>query len=220
MKNKKRMSDELPLFEFDKIYHLKGYQYLCGVDEAGRGPLAGPVVAAAVILPDNFFIEGLNDSKKLTEKQRETFYSIIKEKALSYGIGRVDAPEIDKVNILQATFKAMGLAVAKLKVTPDYLLIDGRDFPRFRIADGNEMLNGEAIIKGDGKSASVAAASILAKVYRDDLMRQFTVRYPAYEFDRHKGYGTKRHRELILKYGPSPIHRKSFLKKILGDADF
>jgi ribonuclease HII len=205
------------LFEFDKKYRERGYRYLCGIDEAGRGPLAGPVVAAAVIFAPDFTVEGLDDSKKLTEKKREELYPIIKKAALAYGIGQVEADEIDKINILQATFKAMGLAVEGLNIQADYLLVDGRDFPRFFIKRVREMLNGEAVVKGDGKSASIAAASVLAKVYRDNIMRKYAEQYPAYDFDRHKGYGTKIHRELIIKNGPCPIHRRSFLKNILTD---
>ena len=203
------------LYKFDKKYRDLGYNYLCGVDEAGRGPLAGPVVAAAIILPENFFIEGINDSKKLTEKQREAFYPIIKEKALSYGIGQVDEGEIDKINILQATFNAMKIAVTQLDLIPDYLLIDGRDFPRFIEKETGEMLKGEAVIKGDGLSASIAAASILAKVYRDRLLVNYAEKYSGYGFEKHKGYGTKMHREKIIELGISPIHRKTFLKNII-----
>ena len=155
----------------------------------------------------------------MTEKKREELYPVIKESALAYGIGQVEAGEIDKINILQATFKAMGLAVEKLNVLPHYVLVDGRDFPRFFVDGGNKTLKGEAVVKGDGKSASVAAASVLAKVYRDHLMQEYADIYPEYDFEKHKGYGTKKHRELIVKNWPCPIHRRSFLKNILSDID-
>ena len=203
------------LSAFDDNYRRLGYRYLCGVDEAGRGPLAGPVVAAAVILPERFTFQGLDDSKKLTEKQREILYPQIMEKAVSFGIGLVDEAEIDKINILQATFKAMKRAVDQLNVTPDYLLIDGRDFPKFVNKESDGLLAGEALIKGDGRSACIAAASVLAKVYRDNLMREYAQQYPLYGFEKHKGYGSKMHREAIIENGPCPIHRRSFLRKIL-----
>jgi ribonuclease HII len=203
------------LFDFDAEYRQSGFRRLCGVDEAGRGPLAGPVVAAAVILPEHCAIEGINDSKKLTEKKREKLYLVIREKALAFGIGCVDAPEIDEINILQAAFKAMALAVEQLNPSPDYLLIDGRDFPLFVTKKDEKQLAGKAVIKGDGKSASIAAASILAKVYRDHLMIDYGKKFPQYGFEKHKGYGTKMHREQIKRHGICAIHRKSFLKKII-----
>ena len=212
----KKYSNDNSLYNFDKNYRQKGYRYLCGVDEAGRGPLAGPVVAAAVILPENFFIEGLNDSKKLTEKQREFLYPQIIKGAVSYGIGQVDEDKIDEINILQATFKAMKIAVDQLDLIPDYLLIDGGDFPGFIDKGNSEMLAGEAVVKGDGKSASIAAASILAKVYRDHLLIEYAEKYPGYGFEKHKGYGTKFHRDRIAELGASPVHRRTFLKNILG----
>ena len=181
-------------------------QCICGVDEAGRGPLAGPVYAAAVILPRGLVIEGLNDSKKLTEKRREALYDVIIEQAVAYGIGSADEKEIDGINILQATFLAMRRAIAQLPVRPDLALIDGNRESDFGVP-------AETVIGGDGKSANIAAASILAKVTRDRVMLEFARQYPQYGFDVHKGYGTKRHYEALREYGPCPIHRQSFLRK-------
>lgn len=188
----------------------KGYRCVCGVDEAGRGPLAGNVYAAAVILPENCDIEGINDSKKLSEKKREQLFDIICEKALSYSIGTASVQEIDSINILQATLLAMKRAVDGLKITPDYVLVDGNTMPHIDI-------QGETIIKGDAKCISIAAASILAKVSRDRYMKDIDKLYPEYQFAKHKGYGTALHIQLIKEYGPCEIHRKSFLKKILGE---
>ena len=181
-------------------------QCICGVDEAGRGPLAGPVYAAAVILPRGLVIEGLNDSKKLTEKRREALYDVIVEQAVAYGIGSADEKEIDEINILQATFLAMRRAIARLSVRPDLALIDGN-------RDSDFGVPAETVIGGDGKSANIAAASILAKVTRDRVMLDYAKQYPQYGFDVHKGYGTKRHYEALREYGPCPIHRQSFLRK-------
>ena len=181
-------------------------QCICGVDEAGRGPLAGPVYAAAVILPRGLVIEGLNDSKKLTEKRREALYDVIVEQAVAYGIGSADEKEIDEINILQATFLAMRRAIARLSVRPDLALIDGN-------RDSDFGVPAETIVGGDGKSANIAAASILAKVTRDRVMLEYAKQYPQYGFDVHKGYGTKRHYEALREYGPCPIHRQSFLRK-------
>lgn len=188
----------------------KGFKYVCGVDEAGRGPLAGPVCAAAVILPENIEIEGLNDSKKLSEKKREALFEVIKEKAVAYSIAYGSLEEIEEINILNATFLAMNRAISELKVNADFALIDGNQVPK-----GIE-IPCQTVVKGDAKSASIAAASILAKVTRDRLLLEYDKEYPQYNFKKHKGYGTKEHTELILKYGPSPIHRMSFLKKLLG----
>ena len=174
-----------------------------GVDEAGRGPLAGPVVAAAVIIDQKSKLEGLNDSKKLTENKRAELFDTIKEKSLSYAIGIVDPETIDKINILQAALRAMEIAVNNLKITPSYLLIDGNKKTSLLIPQ-------EAIVKGDSKSMSIAAASIIAKVTRDNLMKEYDELYPQYEFSKHKGYPTKKHLELIRIHGPCPIHRKSF----------
>ncbi|MEJ2052511.1 MAG: ribonuclease HII [Calditrichaceae bacterium] len=199
---------------FDRQLLRTGITHLCGVDEAGRGPLAGPVVAAAVILKENTEIPGIDDSKRLTEVVRETLEPQIKQSALVYGIGTVDEKEIERINILQATFKAMRLAVDDLMQTPDYILVDGRDFPVFYQKDSMQPISGRAVIKGDRQSQCIAAASILAKVHRDRLMREYDKAYPQYGFARHKGYATKAHCSNILKYGPCEIHRKSFLKRI------
>ena len=188
----------------------KGYRCVCGVDEAGRVPLAGNVYAAAVILPENCDIEGINDSKKLSEKKREQLFDIICEKALSYSIGTASVQEIDSINILQATLLAMKRAVDGLKITPDYVLVDGNTMPHID-------MQGQTIIKGDAKCISIAAASILAKVSRDRYMKDIDKLYPEYQFAKHKGYGTALHIQLIKEYGPCEIHRKSFLKKILGE---
>ena len=187
-----------------------GYHVVCGVDEAGRGPLAGPVSAAAVILPQNLMIDGLNDSKKLSEKKREILYDKIKNLALTYAVAFATEHEIDEINILNATFLAMKRAVAKLNLKPDIVLVDGNKSPELEIST-------QTIVKGDSLSASIAAASILAKVERDRLMKNLSKKYPEYNFEKHKGYGTKMHIDLIKKYGPCEIHRKSFLKKILGE---
>lgn len=188
-----------------------GYKVICGIDEAGRGPLAGPVHAAAVILPLGLEIEGLNDSKKLSEKKREQLFDIICEKAIDYSIGVATEKEIDEINILNATFLAMHRAVEGLKIRPNYALIDGNQYPRI------PFVTEETVVKGDAKSMSIAAASILAKVSRDRFMLEKTKEYPQYEFEKHKGYGTKLHYEKILEYGPSPIHRMTFLKKLYGE---
>ncbi|RGQ43766.1 ribonuclease HII [[Clostridium] leptum] len=182
---------------------------MCGVDEAGRGPLAGPVYAAAVILPPGLEIEGANDSKKLTEKKREALFLEIKEKALAYCVASASEREIDDINILNATYLAMARAVEGLSVKADYALIDGNRMPRLSVP-------GETIVKGDGLSMSIACASILAKVTRDHVMMEWDQRYPQYQFAKHKGYGTKLHMDLIRRYGPCELHRQSFLKKILG----
>ncbi len=187
-----------------------GYKAVCGVDEAGRGPLAGPVFAAAVILPENCGIEGLNDSKKLSEKKREALFDIIKEKAISWCVASVDEKTIDEINILQATYLAMKKAVEGLDVTADYALIDGNRMPPIEI-------NGETVVKGDAKSMSIAAASILAKVSRDRFMLEIDKKYPQYQFAKHKGYGTKLHYEMLTEHGISPCHRMTFLKSFIGE---
>lgn len=197
-------------YSYEKQAAAKGYKSICGIDEAGRGPLAGPVYAAAVILPMDLEIDGLNDSKKLSEKKREALFDIICEKAISYSVGIATEEEIDEINILNATFLAMRRAVDGLHIKPDYALIDGNQHPGLSIAD-------ETVVKGDGKSMSIAAASILAKVSRDRFMLEIAEKYPEYCFEKHKGYGTKLHYEMIEKYGVSPVHRKSFLKKLLGN---
>lgn len=197
-------------YSIENEYREKGFNVICGVDEAGRGPLAGPVYAAAVILPSDCVIEGLNDSKKLTEKKREALFDEIKEKALAYGIASADEKEIDEINILNATFLAMKRAIDSLSVKPDLALIDGNQKPHTDIEE-------VTVIKGDAKSMSIAAASVLAKVSRDRFMLEMAEKYPQYEFARHKGYGTKLHYEKIAQYGVCDIHRRTFLKKIIGE---
>lgn len=196
--------------EIERNLNAKGYNLVAGVDEAGRGPLAGPVYAAAVILPPDAGIDGINDSKKLSEKKREELFDIITKTAISYSIASIDEKEIDEINILNATHKAMCKAVSGLEVAPDYVIIDGNSIK------GMEKPH-ETVVKGDAKSISIAAASILAKVSRDRYITKMAEVYPEYGFDKHKGYGTKAHTEAILEHGISPIHRKTFLKKLLGD---
>lgn len=193
--------------EFEKEALAKGYKSVCGVDEAGRGPLAGSVCAAAVILPEGVIIDGVNDSKKLSEKKRESLFDVIREQALSYSIAYATVDEIEEINILNATMLAMRRAIDSLDIKADYAMIDGNKIPPLDI-------DAECIVKGDAKSMSIACASILAKVSRDRLLYKYAEEYPMYGFDKHKGYGTKVHREAILKYGPCPYHRKSFLKKL------
>lgn len=188
----------------------EGYSIICGCDEAGRGPLAGPVFAAAVILPENVDIPKLNDSKKLTEKQRDKLFDIIKETAADYCIAQASVEEIEEINILNASMLAMKRAIEGLSTKPDFALIDGN------IARGFEV-EARPVIKGDALSPSIAAASILAKVARDRYCGEMDALYPEYGFAKHKGYGTKDHRAALIKYGPSPVHRKSFLKKLLGE---
>jgi len=184
-----------------------GYKAVCGIDEAGRGPLAGPVFAAAVILPEGLMIEGVNDSKKLSPKKREKLYDDITRSALSWAVASAGEQEIDSINILQATFLAMRRAVAQLAVRPDLCLVDGSMLPSLDIRS-------KAIVGGDALSASIACASILAKVSRDRYMENLALEYPQYAFEKHKGYGTPLHYSLIERYGISPVHRTSFLKKI------
>lgn len=196
-------------YEFKALQN--GCRSVCGIDEAGRGPLAGPVFAAAVVLPEGPVIEGLDDSKKLSEKKRERLFDVIKECALDWSVASASHDEIDELNILNASMLAMKRAAQGLtRVRPDFALIDGN-----RVPDGL-FCNAEAIIGGDAKSASIAAASVLAKVSRDRFMVELHEKYPEYEFARHKGYPTALHRELLLKYGPCEEHRRTFLKKILG----
>lgn len=199
----------IDMWQYEQKHSSEGYSFICGVDEAGRGPLAGPVCAAAVILPADVEIVGLNDSKKLSDKKRRELYPIICEKAVAYGIAFADNREIDEINILQATYLAMERAIASLSQKPDFLLIDGNRAKDFGIPL-------ETVIGGDGLSASIAAASVLAKVTRDDYMVEQSKIYPQYSFDVHKGYGTKVHYDALTKYGPCPIHRDSFLKKFYG----
>ena len=198
------------MYTYENSLYMQGYSLICGTDEAGAGPLAGPVYAAAVILKKDFKIEGLNDSKKLSEKKREKLFDIIVEESLDYSIAFVDEKIIDEINILQARMLAMRLAVDGLKVNPDFLLVDGN-------SDPNADLDTLCIVGGDAKSASVAAASILAKVSRDRFMLEMAEKYPQYGFDKHKGYGTKQHINAIKAFGICPIHRKTFLTKICGE---
>lgn len=198
------------LYAFERQARREGFAAVCGIDEAGRGPLAGPVFAAAVILPEHCGIEGIDDSKKLSPKKREQLFGEIENGAVAYGIGFATEQEIDRVNILQATFLAMKRAFDALAVRPDLALVDGNRMPQLGVET-------RTIIKGDSLSASIGAASILAKVSRDRLMLQIDGLYPQYGFARHKGYGTALHVEMLKKYGPCPVHRRSFLKKVLGD---
>lgn len=193
--------------EFEKKNTERGFKNICGVDEAGRGPLAGPVCAAAVILPPDTVIDGVNDSKKLTEKKREALFDVIKETAVAYSIAFATVEEIEEMNILNATMLAMRRAVDGLNLAADYAMIDGNRMPELSV-------DGECIVKGDAKSMSIACASILAKVTRDRLLYEYNKEFPEYLFGKHKGYGTKAHIEAILKYGPCKYHRQSFLKKI------
>lgn len=198
------------MWKYEKELLSQGYKAIAGVDEAGRGPLAGPVFAAAVILPHGCIINGINDSKKLSEAKREKLFDEICEKAISFSVSSVDEKVIDEINILNATHLAMNNAVNALDVSPDYVIIDGNSIKNMTIPH-------QTIVKGDANSISIAAASILAKVSRDRFINEISTKYPEYGFDKHKGYGTKLHREALLKYGPCEIHRKTFLKKILGE---
>ena len=199
----------MDLWQYEREAREAGYRAVCGCDEAGAGPLAGPVYAAAVILPFGEEIPGLNDSKKLTEKRREALFPVVKERALAWSVAFVTAEEIDRTDILSARMKAMQLAIDGLSISADFALIDGnRDKGKsFAIHACHR-----CIVKGDSLSASIAAASILAKVSRDRYMLEMARQYPEYRFDKHKGYGTKLHYKLLRTYGPSPIHRRTFLK--------
>jgi len=198
------------LWEIENSLYAEGYKMICGVDEAGRGPLAGPVCAAAVILPKGLVLPGLNDSKKLTDKKRRELFPIIKEQAIAYGIGLASHEEIDEINILQATYLAMERAIAQLEGKADFALIDGNRAKDFGLPV-------RTVVKGDSLSASIAAASVLAKVTRDNIMLEMAEKYPNYGFEVHKGYGTKAHYEALRAYGHSEIHRLSFLKKFYGE---
>ncbi len=195
------------LWRIERECREEGWSLICGADEAGAGPLAGAVYAAAVILPMGLEIPGLDDSKKLSEKRREALFPLIQEKAVAWAVSWVDAQEIDDTDILTARLKAMDEAIGKLAPAPDFALIDGN-------RDKGIHIPHKTVVGGDGLSANIAAASILAKVSRDQYMREMALRYPQYEFERHKGYGTKRHYELLREYGPCPIHRRSFLKNL------
>ena len=198
------------MWEIEDSFRAQGYTVICGVDEAGRGPLAGPVCAAAVILPKGLEIPGLNDSKKLTDKRRRELMPVIKEQAIAYGIGMASHEEIDQINILQATFLAMERALAQLEGKAKFALIDGNREKDFGLPV-------KTVVKGDSLSLNIAAASVLAKVTRDEYMVQIAKEYPQYGFEIHKGYGTKAHYEALRTYGPSPIHRMTFLKKFYGE---
>jgi len=200
----------MKLLEYEKKYYLDGKKYIAGIDEVGRGPLAGPVCAAAVILPEGLIIDGINDSKKLSEKKRELLYDEIVEKAVAWSVVFVEPEIIDEINIRKATHLAMENAVQKLSIKPEFLLVDGNDNISFGIPC-------EYIIKGDAKSQSIAAASIVAKVTRDRYMIEMDEKYPEYGFARNKGYGTKEHMDALRKYGPCPLHRKTFITKILEE---
>ena len=197
----------MSLYEMESALHGEGMKLICGVDEAGRGPLCGPVYAAAVILPEDFRLEGLNDSKKLTEKKREALFPVICENAVAYGIAFADEKEIDNLNILQATYLAMNRAIEQLTPQPELCLIDGNRMEGIRFP-------ARTVIGGDAKCACIAAASVLAKVSRDRFMLEMDKKYPEYGFAAHKGYGTKAHYAALREYGPSPIHRMTFLKKM------
>ena len=198
------------MWEIENGFYDQGIEIICGVDEAGRGPLAGPVCAAAVILPRNLELPGLTDSKKLTDKKRRELYPVIKEQALAYGIGFASEEEIDEINILQATFLAMQWALDQLQIKPDLALIDGNRQKDFGVP-------AKTVVKGDSLSLNIAAASVLAKVTRDDLMMELAEKYPQYGFDVHKGYGTKAHYAALREYGACAVHRKTFLKKFHGE---
>lgn len=197
----------MDLWEIERSCFERGYTLVCGADEAGAGPLAGAVYAGAVVLPAGLVIDGLNDSKQVSEKRREALFDVIRAEAVAWAVASVDEAEIDAINILNARLKAMDLAIRALDPAPEYALIDGN-------RDRGITIPHETVVKGDSRSASIAAASILAKVSRDRYMLEMAARYPEYEFERHKGYPTKRHYELLRKYGPCPIHRKTFLKKL------
>lgn len=197
----------MDLWELENRIYEEGFSRICGVDEAGRGPLAGPVFAAAVILPRGLVIDGLNDSKKLSGMRRETLFDEIREKALAYGIASASVEEIERLNILGATFLAMNRAIEALTLPPELALIDGNRSAGIRIP-------ARCVVKGDSSCADIAAASILAKVSRDRLMLELAQKYPGYHFEQHKGYGTKQHYEALRELGPSPIHRPSFLRKM------
>lgn len=201
---------QITMWEIENSLYSETVQLICGVDEAGRGPLAGPVCAAAVILPRDLQIPGLTDSKKLTDKKRRELFPVIQEQAVAFGIGLASEQEIDEINILQATFLAMQRALDQLGVKPDLALIDGNRETDFGLPV-------KTMVKGDSLSANIAAASILAKVTRDDIMIQLAQEYPEYGFEIHKGYGTKAHYAALAEHGPSAIHRRSFLKKFYGE---
>ena len=200
---------KLDMWEIENGLYCEGFKTICGVDEAGRGPLAGPVCAAAVILPRDLEIPGLTDSKKLSDKKRRELFPVIKEQAIAYGVAFASHEEIDEINILQATYLAMERALAQLSVGPDIALIDGNRAKDFGLPV-------RTVVKGDSLSANIAAASILAKVTRDDLMLELAEQYPQYGFEVHKGYGTRAHYEALRRFGATPVHRATFLRKFYG----
>ncbi len=200
------MRDPIDLYEYERALHREGVALVCGVDEAGRGPLAGPVCAAAVIMPEDAVLPGLDDSKKLTEKKREALFPLIRERAVAYGIAFASVEEIERMNILAAALLAMNRAIAQLDPAPALALIDGNTTKTIAVP-------ARSVVGGDGKVACIAAASVLAKVTRDHLMLELAERYPQYGFEKHKGYGTREHYAALEKYGPSPVHRPSFLRK-------
>ncbi len=206
---KEELAREKVMWEYEDVKFQQGYVNVAGVDEAGRGPLAGSVFAACVILPKDCILEGIDDSKKLTPKKRDILYDVIIEKAVAYNIARVDEKVIDEINILNATHLAMNMAVDGMKIKPDFVLIDGNSIKNMDTPH-------ETVVKGDSKSISIAAASILAKVARDRYITELAKVYPQYQFEKHKGYGTKVHTDAIKQFGPCPIHRITFLKNILN----
>ncbi len=209
--NMKEKEEErlITLKKYENELRKKGFKYICGIDEAGRGPLAGPVVVASVILPENSMIEGINDSKKVSEKKREKLYDMIIEEAISYGVGIIGQDEIDEINILNATKKGLTMSLEELIQKPDIILVDA-------LSKINTLgVPYESIIKGDAKCYSISAASIIAKVTRDRIMREWDKVYPQYGFASHKGYGTSIHIKALKEYGPSPIHRKTFIKHFI-----
>jgi ribonuclease HII len=215
------MSGQAPgtsLSLFDESYRRQGYRLIAGVDEAGRGPLAGPVVAASVVLHPDARPEGIDDSKKLSAKQRGKAFRRILDSSLAVGLGMVFPDEIDRINILQATFKAMNFAMCSLNQRPDIVLVDGNRVPK-SLPKGFELKSVHSVVDGDSLSLSIAAASIIAKCFRDSMMQRYHQSYPDYGFDRHKGYGTKSHLAALMKYGPCTIHRKSFapIKEMIGE---
>lgn len=200
--------------QYDALFWQEGVKYLAGIDEVGRGPLAGPVVASAVILNPAKKIYKADDSKKLSGKKRNQLAPRIKEKALAWAVAEASVEEIDTLNIINASFLAMKRAIDQLKIKPEFILVDGRDFPMFQYREEGEPLKGKPLVKGDSISVSIACASIIAKVYRDNLMIKMAQKYPQYGFENHKGYAAKSHLDAIREYGPCPMHRKKFIRNI------
>lgn len=204
----KELIRQKEMSQYEDLYIENGYKYIAGIDEVGRGPLAGPVVACALIYPEGIFLEGVNDSKQLSEKKRNEIFWAIEKSTADMGLGIIEPAVVDEINILNATKSAMAEAVKNLKLTPDVLLIDALSLPEVDIEQ-------KPIIKGDEKSITIAAASIVAKVMRDEMMYKYALEYPQYGFDKNKGYGTGEHIDALKKYGPCPIHRRSFIKNFL-----